>query len=147
MKKIVLFDRWLPDIIEAFMKERNLNRFSPGLRCHPDLIKMVESARVVTHKDFMNDDFRTELKRTGELACNGHMFGSLYSNPVNFAYGYNVVHKEFCDVCVYAYDETRRYFFSEIDGREFIFDLDRLGRSSYLPTEYNLWNCIDRTVV
>lgn len=147
MKKIIMFGGWIPDVIEKFMEEHNLDYFSPELRCHPDLIKMVENARVVTVKD-LTDGVHTELKRTGELYRPTR--ATIYAEKHCEAYyvsGYNSERKDFCRIIVCTYDETHRHFFSEIDGHEFLFDLEKLRPSSYLPKEYNLWDCTGRVVL
>lgn len=146
MKKIVMLSSWIPDAIETFMREHNLDYFSPELRCHSDLIKMVENARVVTLNDLTNGAL-AELKRTGELYR--PTYATTYAEKHCKAYcvsGYNSERKDFCRIIVCTYDEVHRHFFSEIDGHEFLFDLEELRPSSYLPAEYNLWDCTGRVV-
>lgn len=144
MKKIVLFSGYIPDIIKTFMEEHNFDEYSPELRCHPDLIKMVENARVVSFKDVM-DNITDEFKRTGELYRSNYDGTNIYhGRRVYSVQGYSSNCEDFVSVCVCTYDETHRHFFSELNGHEFLFDLDELMHSPYLPTGHNLWECTGR---
>lgn len=132
MKKIVLFGGYLPDIVEKAMGEKKLDRFSP------ELVEMVENARVITAQEEGDIKVIDELKRTGELV----RYRDNY-----FARGYNAEHDRFCTVCVCTYDETHRHFIGEYNGNEVLFDLERLQPAPGTPADYNLWSCTNCTML
>lgn len=124
MKKIVIFGRLLPDVVDKVMHEKKLNRFSP------ELIAMVESARDIAREAFDDSDVMNALKRSGELfRCVGS----------GLVYGYNSNFKTFGTIAVDAYDESHRHMIDEYDGDEALIDLDAIEREPGTSEEYNLW--------